>query len=207
MTTFIKICGLTDKVAVQTAVNAGADAVGFVFAASSRRVTPQHAVAISAQVPPHVKRVAVMLHPSPEDWREVAEVFQPDVLQTDHADFAALEVAAHIQRWPVFREGAINADQEMPQTFVYEGPKSGHGQKVDWLIAADLAKRGRMILAGGLSAGNVADAIRVVAPFGVDVSSAVESEPGRKDAAKILAFIDAARSMDSESRESLIQRP
>ena len=203
MTTFIKICGLTDEAAVQAAVNAGADAVGFVFAESSRRVTPQHAATIAASVPQHIKRVAVMLHPSADEWREVAEVFRPDVLQTDAADFASLDVAGDIERWPVFREGAAIMGEEMPQTFVYEGQKSGRGEKVDWTIAADLAKRARMILAGGLSAGNVADAIATVAPYGVDVSSAVESAPGRKDAAKIKTFIDAARitnNLDKETR-------
>lgn len=203
MTTFIKICGLTDRVAVQAAVSAGADAVGFVFAESPRRVTPQHAAEISAQVPQHVKIIAVMLHPSGDEWKEVAEVFQPDVLQTDAADFFSLDVAANIERWPVFRQGAATANEEMPHTFVYEGQKSGRGEKVDWEIAADLAKRGRMILAGGLSASNVADAIRVVAPYGVDVSSAVESEPGKKDAAKIQAFIAAARITESSNEEQI----
>jgi len=202
MTTFIKICGLTDETAVQAAVNAGADAVGFVFAESSRRVTPRHAATIAANVPQHIKRVAVMLHPSGDEWREVAQVFQPDVLQTDAADFASLDVAGDIERWPVFREGAASMDEEMPKTFVYEGQKSGRGEKVDWTIAANLAKRGRMILAGGLSTGNVADAIATVAPYGVDVSSAVESAPGRKDAVKIKTFIDAARITNNLNKET-----
>jgi len=202
MTTFIKICGLTDTLAVQAAVDAGADAVGFVFAESSRRVTPQHAAAISAMVPQQIKRVAVMLHPANDEWLEVAEVFQPDVLQTDVADFASLEVAANIERWPVFREGAASTAQALPQMFVYEGHNSGRGEKVDWAIAANLAKRGRMILAGGLSVGNVAAAIREVAPFGVDVSSAVESQPGKKDPAKIQAFVATARISGSLKEES-----
>jgi len=202
MTTFIKICGLTDTLAVQAAVDAGADAVGFVFAESSRRVTPQHAAAISAMVPQQIKRVAVMLHPANDEWLEVAEVFQPDVLQTDVADFARLEVAANIEKWPVFREGATSTAQALPQMFVYEGHNSGRGEKVDWAIAANLAKRGRMILAGGLSVGNVAAAILEVAPFGVDVSSAVESQPGKKDPAKIQAFVATARISGSLKEES-----
>lgn len=203
MTIFIKICGLTDTAAVQAAVDAGADAVGFVFAESSRRVTPQHAAEISAIVPQPIKRVAVMLHPTSDEWIEVAEVFQPDVLQTDVADFAGLDVAANIERWPVFREGAASKAEELPHMFVYEGQKSGHGETVDWTIAAKLAQRGRMILAGGLGAGNVAAAIREVAPFGVDVSSAVESQPGKKDPAKIQAFIAAARISDNSNEESI----
>ncbi len=202
MTIFIKICGLTDTVAVQAAVDAGADAVGFVFAESSRRVTPQHAAVISAMVPQQIKRVAVMLHPANDEWAQVAEVFQPDVLQTDVADFASLDVAANIERWPVFREGLASTAEALPQMFVYEGQKSGRGEKVDWAIAANLAKRGRMILAGGLSVGNVAAAIREVAPFGVDVSSAVESQPGKKDPAKIQAFVAAARISGNLEEES-----
>jgi phosphoribosylanthranilate isomerase len=202
VTTLIKICGLTDSVAVQAAVDAGANAVGFVFADSPRRVTPQHAANISAIVPQQIKRVAVMLHPANDEWAEVAEVFQPDVLQTDAADFASLDVAANIERWPVFREGVATTAAALPQMFVYEGQKSGRGEKVDWTVAASLAKRGRMILAGGLSADNVATAIRKVKPFGVDVSSAVESQPGKKDPAMIQAFIAAARISDSSNEES-----
>ena len=97
--------------------------------------------------------------------------------------------------------GAASVDNEISHTFVYEGQKSGHGEKVDWKIAANLAKRGQMILAGGLSAGNVAAAIREVAPYGVDVSSAVESEPGRKNPAKIQAFVAAARITDNSNEE------
>ena len=80
-----------------------------------------------------------------------------------------------------------------PGIFVYEGRKSGMGETVDWETAAAIAREGRMILAGGLSADNVAEAIAKVAPYGVDVSSAVESRPGVKDAARIAAFVEAAR--------------
>ncbi len=77
--------------------------------------------------------------------------------------------------------------------FVYEGNASGSGETVDWAFAAQLAKRGKMILAGGLSIANALEAIMEVAPFGVDVSSGVESAPGKKDATKIQAFMDAVR--------------
>lgn len=192
MSVFVKICGMTDANAVRAAVEHGADAIGFVFAKSVRRVSAAEAVELSAGVPASVLRVAVMLHPTKDEWREVRDVFRPDVLQTDAADFASLDVADEIERWPVFREGALLPDP-LPPTFVYEGPKSGQGQTVDWSRASDIASRGRMILAGGLGPGNVTDAVRRVAPFGVDVSSAVESAPGTKDPAKIAAFIEAAR--------------
>lgn len=193
MTTLVKICGLTDAAGVQAAVDGGADAVGFVFAESVRRIAPRQAQAIAAAVPEGVLRVAVMLHPGDAEWREVREVFAPDVLQTDAADFAHLDVPDGIRRWPVVREG--DDTEVLPAEFLYEGRSSGQGEPVDWQQAARLAARGRMILAGGLSEDNVTDAIARVAPWGVDVSSAVEAEPGRKDPQRIRAFIAAVRAV------------
>jgi phosphoribosylanthranilate isomerase len=192
MSLVVKICGLRSASGVQAAVEAGADAVGFVFAPSPRRVTPREATLIARGVPAAVKRVAVMQHPTVDEWREVRTIFCPDVLQTDAADFDYLEVPPEIARWPVLREG-MPPPGELPETFVYEGARSGRGERVDWDAAAGLARRGRMILAGGLDCDNVAEAIRRVAPFGVDVSSAVEAAPGVKDAALIGAFVAAAR--------------
>jgi len=189
----IKICGLTDPEAVRAAVHAGAGAVGFVFADSVRRVTPAHAAALAADVPPGVFRVAVMQHPSASEWREVFNVFRPQVLQTDAADFAELDIPVSVTPWPVLREGTFDMADALPEVFVYEGVASGCGQAVDWRQAEKLARRARMILAGGLNEDNVADAIATVRPWGVDVSSAVESLPGRKDPARIARFIEAAR--------------
>ena len=195
MSLLIKICGMTDEDGVRAAVGAGADAVGFVFAESPRRITPQHARAISKGVAPGVLRVAVMLHPDDDAWQEVLEVLKPDVLQTDAGDFDCLDVPPHVRRWPVIRDG--DAVDTVPAEFLYEGRLSGRGQTTDWDRAAELALRGRMILAGGLSAGNVAAALERVRPFGVDVSSAVESAPGRKDPCRIREFIDAVRAAQS----------
>ena len=200
MTLLVNICGMTDEQAVSVAVRAGADAVGFVFAESPRRITPQQARSISKGISPGVLSVAVMLHPDNDAWREVLDVFQPDVLQTDAADFDYLEVPAHIRRWPVIREG--DSVDTMPTQFVYEGRNSGKGETIDWDLAARLARRGGMILAGGLDARNVGSALARVRPFGVDVSSAVESAPGRKDPQKIRDFINAVRTATSGMSES-----
>lgn len=196
MSVFVKICGLSDPEHVHAAIDAGADAVGFVFAESVRRVTPAEAMAISAHVPPHIKRVAVMLHPTNDEWQEVLREFTPDVLQTDAEDFASLDVPESIERWPVFREG--RGQPEARNTYVYEGKKSGQGASVDWSRAATLACDGNMILAGGLAAGNVAAAIATVRPYGVDVSSAVESAPGQKDARMINEFVSAAKAAEKD---------
>lgn len=196
----MKICGMRSAAAVDAAVQAGADAVGFVFAESVRRVSPVDARIAAANVPPGVLRVAVMLHPDNDAWREVLDVFRPDVLQTDAADFDALDVPLEVRRWPVLREDNIPA--ALPAEFVYEGRISGIGAAVDWRQAARLARSSRMILAGGLEAANVGDAISTVRPFGVDVSSAVESAPGTKDPRKIKAFIIAARAAQAGISDS-----
>ena len=193
MSCLIKICGLKYAASVDAAVEAGADAVGFVFAKSLRQVTVPHATFIAANVPEHILRVAVMKHPSVEEWEEVQTIFCPDILQTDAEDFRYLEVRDDITKWPVIREGKVPRNGDLPGTFVYEGVASGLGATVDWSIAGKLAERARLILAGGLGPENVADAIRQVGPFGVDVSSAVESAPGVKDPDLIRAFIEAVR--------------
>jgi phosphoribosylanthranilate isomerase len=198
----VKICGLTDAAAVAAAVESGADAVGFVFAESARRISVQRAAEISAEVPNTVRRVAVMMHPSGDEWHEVRTGFRPDVLQTDIDDFENLDVPDEIERWPVLREGAIPDDGQVPEIFVYEGVLSGSGETVNWRLAAQMAKRGNMILAGGLSIANVTEAINEVAPFGVDVSSGVESAAGKKDTAKIRAFIDAVKNAGNLSEDA-----
>lgn len=194
MSVFVKICGLKSREQVDAAVAAGADAVGFVFAESIRRIAPRAAAAIGRDVPTHVKRVAVMLHPTNDEWQQVLKEFMPDVLQTDADDFAALSIPDSIECWPVFREGGNPVDTQA--TYVFEGARSGQGESVDWSRAADVARCGQMILAGGLAAANVAQAIAKVRPFGVDVSSAVESQPGQKDIQLINEFISAAKAAE-----------
>ena len=149
-------------------------------------------------MPGSVRRVAVMRHPSRADWADVRDGFEPDVLQTDAEDFACLDVPAHIVPWPVIREGTPAATMPVPPEFIYEGPDSGAGETVDWENAAALAREGRMVLAGGLDAGNVGAAIRAARPWGVDVSSGVESAPGEKDVEKIRQFSGAVRTPENE---------
>ena len=194
MSLLIKICGLRKRRDVAEAVEAGAGAVGFVFARSAREILPALARAASNLVPCDVKRVAVMQHPANDEWLNVLDTFEPDVLQTDAEDFDTLDVPGFVERWPVYREGISQPASEA--TYVYEGPNSGQGQTVDWSTAAELARTGKMILAGGLAPANIAAAIETVKPFGVDVSSAVESSPGEKDSRLIREFISAARAAE-----------
>jgi len=191
---FVKICGLRDAPDVTASAAAGANAIGFVFAESLRRVTPWQAREASRMCPAGIMRVAVMRHPSAEEWRYVLDEFGPDALQTDIEDFADLDIPATVMRWPVIREGSDVPD--IPEVFLYEGRTSGSGETVDWSRAARIAAGRRMILAGGLDAHNVARAISEVRPWGVDVSSAVESTPGRKDPELIRRFIGAVRAAE-----------
>ncbi len=196
MSIFVKICGLTTPYDVAAAAKAGANAVGFVFADSVRRVSPQQAREATADMPEGMLKVAVMLHPTAAEFDAVLDEFEPDVLQTDAADFVSLQVPDSITRWPVLREGNVTVGDL--DTYVYEGAKSGAGETVDWTLAARFAKHGRMILAGGLAEDNVAAAIRKVRPWGVGVSSGVESLPGRKDYDLIGRFVGAVRAVESE---------
>ena len=194
MSLFVKICGLRDEYSVRVAVDAGANAVGFVFSESVRQVSPAQAKKAADGV--DVQRVAVMRHPSNELCQQVISEFAPDVIQTDAEDFATLDIPAHIECWPVFREGAELITSS--GVYVYEGAQSGSGETVDWSSAAEIANRGKMLLAGGLAEDNVRKAIQTVRPWGVDVSSGVESLPGYKDHDLIGRFISAVRAAEKE---------
>lgn len=197
MSTFVKICGLRSAADVAAAVAAGAQAVGFVFTDSVRQVTLVQAKQACENLDQKVRRVAVLRHPDNELCQRVVAEFAPDVIQTDAEDFGALEIPEHIECWPVFREGA--AEIATAGVYLYEGPRSGSGKTVDWTRAAEIARRGRMILAGGLAEDNVGEAIETVRPWGVDVSSGVESLPGYKDHELIKRFISAVRAVEKKS--------
>jgi phosphoribosylanthranilate isomerase len=189
---WVKVCGLTSEAAVSAAVIAGVDAVGFVFAPSKRRVTPLQALQLAAGVPTRIQRIAVMLHPTQHEVDEVLKVFKPDVLQSDWQDLAAVRLPSDLAVLPVLRAGG-ELPAELPKRFLFEGAVSGTGETADWQRAAELAKQGELILAGGLRPDNVAAAIKAVQPFGVDVSSGVEDMPGVKNSAKIFVFVHGAR--------------
>jgi len=197
VTIWVKICGLTTREAVEAAVAAGADAVGFVFAPSKRQVTATQAVQLAQGVPRRIPRVAVMLHPTQSQLDEVWEEFRPDVLQTDAEDLQTLRVPAGLALMPVVR--TVGRALARHDRLLFEGPVSGVGSTSDWNAAAQLARTTQLVLAGGLNATNVADAIAAVRPFGVDVSSGVEASPGIKDPARIHEFVRRARAASERS--------
>jgi phosphoribosylanthranilate isomerase len=195
---FVKICGIRDTAALDAAVGAGANAVGFIFAASPRRVTPAQAAQLCRNLPRHVLRVGVMLHPSDAEWTEVMEVFAPDWLQCDAEDLQGRALPAHCVPLPVLRTGrAIAPPSVLPARVLVEAAVSGMGLEADWPEAAALACRTQVILAGGLRPDNLAAAIAQVRPWGVDVSSGVEHAPGHKDPRLIETFVARVRELEA----------
>jgi phosphoribosylanthranilate isomerase len=204
---FVKICGITDREAAEAAVAAGADALGFVFAASPRQVSAEIAREIAVEVPRSTLRVAVFHHPTRAHFEHVLAVFAPDWIQTDAEDFASLPVPKGTFALPVFRSGGSGFSrgsesrlkplpQPLPKRVLFEGAKSGTGIAADWTEARKLAATTEVVLAGGLSVANVEQAVEHVHPWGIDVSTGVERAPGRKDPDKIRAFVARARALE-----------
>jgi phosphoribosylanthranilate isomerase len=190
---WVKVCGLTSEAALGAALAAGVDAVGFVFhAGSPRNLTPARAAALAAAVPRAVSRVAVTRHPTQQLIDAIVAQFVPDALQTDLEDLATLRLPESLARLPVLRSGWPGTEP-LPPRCLFESADSGRGRRADWPQATALAVRTELVLAGGLDPGNVAAAVATVRPFGVDVSSGVESAPGVKDVALIHKFVAAAR--------------
>jgi phosphoribosylanthranilate isomerase len=189
---WIKICGMTDASGIAAAVAAGVDAVGFVFyAPSPRNLEIGRAVELQSLVPEHVQRVAVFLHPARSLVADVLAKVRPDCMQLDLEDLAALELPASVARLPVVRSRAL--PERLPARVLLESARSGQRERADWNEARELGRRHEVVLAGGLDADNVALAIETARPFGVDVSSGVESARGRKDPALIEKFVKTAR--------------
>lgn len=191
MSVWLKVCGITDDAGLDAALAAGVDAVGFVFAKSPREIDIDTACALKARVNGAAAIVAVMRHPEPARAKRVIDVLQPDFLQTDYADFDTLGLPLSSTTLPVVR--GAERPPLLPRTVLYEGQASGVGELADWDAAHALARRTRVIVAGGLDPDNVAAAIAAVQPYGVDVSSGVEVRRGVKDAALIQRFAKAVR--------------
>jgi phosphoribosylanthranilate isomerase len=202
----IKICGITNVEDAAVAVRAGADALGFVmYRKSPRWVEPAVARSIIAGLPPFVSAVGVFVNEEAERVRALMDECGFALAQL-HGDESAL-YCQNLAR-PVLKairlkdrdaflamaefQGRANVRGFLIDAFS-DHAYGGTGQTVDWSLAQEAARSNPVILAGGLNPTNVAGAIQMVRPYGVDVSSGVEKSPGKKDPDKVKAFIEAAR--------------
>lgn len=201
----VKICGVTSIEDAEEAVEAGADALGFMFyEGSPRRISVEAAETIERRLPPFIIRVGVFVNPTMEEvyaamhrcrlnllqfhGKETPEFCQQFGIMTMKA--FQMKDASSLLELPKYRTDAFLLDSYVP------GQAGGTGKTFNWELAVEAEKFGKPIfLAGGLTPDNVAEAVRTVKPFGVDVSSGVESSPGKKDPDKVRAFIAAVRSV------------
>jgi phosphoribosylanthranilate isomerase len=206
----VKVCGITNAEDALAAVEAGADALGFIFYEKSPRcVVPAVAANIIAELPPLVTPVGVFVNEGLATVRSIMdtcglamaqlhgdenvsycrELARPAMKALRLRDRGSLLALAEYQGRGGVRGFVLDTFSELSY--------GGTGQITDWGLAAEVAKSTPLLLAGGLTPDNVTEAIRTVRPYGVDVSSGVESAPGKKDHAKMRAFVDAVRVVSS----------
>ena len=199
----VKVCGITNMADARAAVDAGAGAIGMIFYPRSPRfVRALDAAMISAVVPGDVLKVGVFVNETLDAIRATAEAARLDVIQLhgDEAPAFARELDG-LRLWKAFRVDenfAAEALAEWPvEAALLDGPAGsdygGTGRQFPWDRALEAKRYKPVIIAGGLDASNVADAIRQTAPFGVDASSRLEKRAGLKDPAKVRNYVEAAR--------------
>jgi phosphoribosylanthranilate isomerase len=196
---FVKICGITNEDDALFAVAMGADAVGFVFAPSPRQVAAQTVYDITRRLPPEVLTVGVFRDEHPSRVIELANKANVKAVQLHGTETReqAIQIGKSI-RWVIKAFGSDSphlpdADRYGTDLVLLDAPSPGSGKLFDWQLASEVPDGLRLILAGGLDADNVADAIHAVEPWGVDTASGVESSPGKKDPTKVRHFIANAR--------------
>ena len=211
MALIVKICGLSTPEALDAALDAGADMVGFVFfPRSPRNVVPAVSGALGARVRGRARKVALTVDADDELFDAIVENLQPDLLQL-HGKEAPARIVALRKRFglPLMKAIPVETKSDLVAINTYEpvadrllfdarAPRDatrpgGLGKSFDWHLLENLDLKLPFMLSGGLDAGNVAEALRITRAPGVDVSSGLESAPGVKDPDKIRAFIQAAR--------------
>jgi len=202
----VKICGLTSLKDAEAACEAGADLLGFVFCDQSpRRVSVETASGIISQLPASVVKVGVFVDATEDFVRRAIAECGLNLLQFHGNESPSYCLGFHLMAMKAFRirdAGSLKAlqgyhtDAWLLDAYA-TGKPGGTGKSFNWDLAVEAQKLGRPIfLAGGLKPDNVAEAVWRVRPYGVDVSSGVEASPGKKDHAKVSAFIQAARSVE-----------
>jgi phosphoribosylanthranilate isomerase len=196
---FVKVCGITTEEDALLAVALGADAVGFIFAPSSRQVAVQRASEIARRLPPEILTVGVFRDESPE---RVVEIVHRAGLRgaqlhgherPEHSTWVRARVPFVMKVFGAGDPALAEAADHGADAVMLDAATPGSGRVFDWTLAEGVPAGVRLVLAGGLHSGNVAEAIHRVHPWGVDAASGIEAAPGRKDARKLRAFLVAAR--------------
>ncbi|MCL1701310.1 phosphoribosylanthranilate isomerase [Lysinibacillus sp. Bpr_S20] len=199
--TKVKICGLKEQQHVQAAIEAGTDAIGFVFAPSKRQVSIQQAQQLAKHVPDGVLKIGVFVNPSAEELRTAVESVPLDFVQY-HGEESPEFIRQ--QGYPAIKALSVRGVEDVQAAanydvdyYLFDAPgtdfKGGSGHTFDWTLLEMVGiSREQLILAGGLQAANIEEAVSLVSPFMVDVSSGVETD-GVKDITKITAFIQAVK--------------
>jgi len=206
---FIKICGITNADDALLATALGADAVGFVLAPSSRRVAPLRVQEIARLLPPGVLTVGVFRNEAPQRVIELVNRCGLKAAQLHGRESIADTQQVHeqvpvvIKAFPGGSRSLAMADRYGADAVLVDSDTPGSGKVFDWSLAEGAPGGIRLIMAGGLDPDNVATAIAKVQPWGVDVSTGVELSPGRKDPARLRAFISAAREAQPDKPDPL----
>jgi phosphoribosylanthranilate isomerase len=206
----IKICGITNLADAKAATDAGANALGFNFYEKSlRRVVTADAAQIRSKLPKEIEAVGVFVNAKPADINSLRAFVRFDAAQL-HGDETPEIVARVASSLPVIKAFRVDASFVLPTlnryaaafAFLLDGARAGQyggtGQTADWDLARCAATSHRIILSGGLKVENVAEAIRIVHPYGVDVASGLETKPGKKDHARLKEFIDEVRRAEQQ---------
>ncbi len=205
--TRVKICGLTNLDDTLRAVELGADAVGFIFAPSPRRLSPHRAREIAQSVPLFVAKIGVFAESDLSTITGVADYCGLDIVQI-HGD-GCWDMLEHLPR-PYIKAFAVRDDGVLKEienhdlhTFLLDGfdhrISGGTGRTFDWSIARQATRLGKLILSGGLKPENVGEALESVHPYAVDICSGIEKSPGIKDHDKMRRFFDEVRAWDSQT--------
>lgn len=203
--TRVKICGITRAEDAQAAAALGADALGFIlYAGSKRAIAPEAAAAIIRDLPPFVARVGVFVNEDPARMRELRDALGLSAIQLSGDEPATILAALDGPVIKAFRSIPADLSAWRVAAWLADGAASGSyggtGTAADAGLVRTLALCGRLILAGGLVAETVGALVRAHRPYAVDVASGVESAPGVKDRAKMAAFIRATKSADDIER-------
>ena len=196
----IKICGICDAASATAAGEAGADLIGFHFCDSSRRITPEQAKAIVDAIDVRPKLVGVFIDQDPTEVRQIAEFVDLDLLQLHGSEPVGFSAGRPVMKVLKVRDGIVGATGDVdawPDPIMLDSwsrdQRGGTGRTWPWEAARTLIAEREVFIAGGLEPGNVGTVVREFRPYGVDVSSGVESVVRVKDPAKIRAFIHAVR--------------